>query len=101
VNKIILNWQRPLWEGDKEVAKRSGRDEPMWVAIYKCTEVMPGISLYSYLTSNQQKRYVFLIISYVFSTTKSETRVQQVLLRSRGWRDGRGGTRGGTINVYT
>jgi hypothetical protein len=33
VNIIILNWQRPLWEGDQEVAKRSGRDEPMWVAI--------------------------------------------------------------------
>jgi hypothetical protein len=29
VNIVILNWQRPLWEGDQEVAKRSGRDEPM------------------------------------------------------------------------
>jgi hypothetical protein len=26
---IILNWQRLLWEGDREVVKRSGRDEPM------------------------------------------------------------------------
>jgi hypothetical protein len=31
VNIVILNWQRPLWEGDQEVVKRSGRDEPMWV----------------------------------------------------------------------
>jgi hypothetical protein len=29
VNKVILNWQRPLREGDEEVAKRSSREEPM------------------------------------------------------------------------
>jgi hypothetical protein len=29
--------------------KRSGRDEPMWVAIHKCMEAMLGISLSSYL----------------------------------------------------
>jgi hypothetical protein len=29
VNKVILNWPRLLWEGDYEVVKRSGRDEPM------------------------------------------------------------------------
>jgi hypothetical protein len=46
---VILNWQRPLWEEDQEVVKRSGRGEPMWVATYKCMEAMLGISLYSYL----------------------------------------------------
>jgi hypothetical protein len=40
----IEECQRPLWEGDQEVAKRSGR-EPMWVAIFKCLEAMLGISL--------------------------------------------------------
>jgi hypothetical protein len=49
VNEVILNWQRPLWEGDQEVMKRSGIDEPMWVSIYKCMEATLGISLYSYL----------------------------------------------------
>jgi hypothetical protein len=49
VNIVILNWQRPLWEGDQEVVKRSGRDDPMWVAIHMCMEPMLGISLYSYL----------------------------------------------------
>jgi hypothetical protein len=49
VNIVILNWQRPLWEGDQEVVKRSGRDEPMWVATHKCMEAMLGISLYRYL----------------------------------------------------
>jgi hypothetical protein len=29
--------------------KRSGRDEPMWIAILKCMEAMLGICLYSYL----------------------------------------------------
>jgi hypothetical protein len=33
-NIIILNWQRPVWKGDQEVTKRSGRDEPVWVAIH-------------------------------------------------------------------
>jgi hypothetical protein len=46
---VILNWQRPLWEGDHEIAKKSGRDEPMWVAVYMCMEAILGISLYSYL----------------------------------------------------
>jgi hypothetical protein len=48
-DKVILNWQRPLWEGDQEVVKSSGRDEPMWVAVHKCIKAMLGISLYSYL----------------------------------------------------
>jgi hypothetical protein len=49
--------------------KRSGRDEPTWVVIHICMEAMLGISLYSYL-----------IISYVFSSTKSENkRAEQVL----------------------
>jgi hypothetical protein len=45
VNIVILNWQRPIWEGDQEVVKRSGRDKPMWVAIHKCMEAVLGISL--------------------------------------------------------
>jgi hypothetical protein len=49
VNKVILNWQRPLWEGDWEEVKRSGGDEPMWAVIHKCMEAKVGISLYIYL----------------------------------------------------
>jgi hypothetical protein len=48
-DQIILNWQRSLCEGDQEIVKRTGRDEPLWVAIHKCMETMLGISLYSYL----------------------------------------------------
>jgi hypothetical protein len=32
----------------QEVGKRSGRDEPMWIAIHKYMEATLGISLYSY-----------------------------------------------------
>jgi hypothetical protein len=48
VNKVILNF-KTLCEGDQEVVKRSGGDEPMWVVIHKCMEANLGISLYSYL----------------------------------------------------
>jgi hypothetical protein len=45
---LKLNCQRPIWEGDQEVVNRSGRDEPIWVAIHKYVEAVLGISLYSY-----------------------------------------------------
>jgi hypothetical protein len=45
-------------------------------------EAMLGISLYSYPISNEQKHYVFLIIAYVFSSTKLEKRAEQVLPRN-------------------
>jgi hypothetical protein len=31
---VILNWQRPLQEGDQAVVKRSGRDESIRVVIH-------------------------------------------------------------------
>jgi hypothetical protein len=45
MNKVTLNWQRPLWEGGQEIAKMSGGNEPMWVVIHMCMEAMLG-SLY-------------------------------------------------------
>jgi hypothetical protein len=78
VNIVILNWPRPLWEGDQEVVKRSGRDELMWVLIHMCMEAMLGISLYSYL-SQTSKNAVFLIIAYVFSSTKLRKRADHLL----------------------
>jgi hypothetical protein len=41
--------QRPRWEGEQEVVKRSGRDEPIQVVIHMCMEATLEISLYSYL----------------------------------------------------
>jgi hypothetical protein len=64
--------------------KRSGRNEPKWVAIHMYMEAMLGISLYSYLHLKLQKRYVFLIFSYVFSSTKSENRRENRTQGERG-----------------
>jgi hypothetical protein len=85
-NIVILNWQRPLWEGDQEVAKTSGRDESIRVVIHMCMETTQGISLYSDLYLNLAKHHAFLFILYVFSSTKSENkRAEQVLSGGRGW----------------
>jgi hypothetical protein len=43
-----------------------------------------GISLYNYPYLKLPKHYVFLIIAYVFSSTKLEKRAEQVLLGSEG-----------------
>jgi hypothetical protein len=71
------------WEGDRQVVKRSGRDEPIRVVIHMCMEAMLGISLYSYLYLNLAKMLSFLL-SLVFSSTKLEKRAEQVLPRSEG-----------------
>jgi hypothetical protein len=52
-------------------------------------EAILGISLYSYPYFNYQKCFVFLIIAYVFSSTKLEKRAEQVLPGSQGGK-GRG-----------
>jgi hypothetical protein len=90
-NKVILNWQRPLWEGDHEIVKRSGRDKPMWVSIHKCMETMLGIA-YLYLYPKLAK---MLCPSYYLLFLFNK-RAAQVL-------PGRGGGRGGRgpNNVYT
>jgi hypothetical protein len=49
-------------------------------------EAMVGISLYTHPYLNEQKHYVFLIIAYVFSSTKLEKRAEQVLPGSKGIR---------------
>jgi hypothetical protein len=59
--------------------KRSGGDESIRVLIYMRIETMLGISLYSYLYLNLQQHYVFLIIAYVYFSTKLEKRAEQVL----------------------
>jgi hypothetical protein len=99
--------------------KRSGRDEPVWVETHMCMVTTLGIPLYSYLHLKLANMlclsyyllYVFLIISYVFSSTKLEKRAEQVMPGSEGSGEegerkrgvgGKGvGGRGGPKNVYT
>jgi hypothetical protein len=76
VNKEILNWQRPLWEGEKEVVKRSGRDKPMWVALHMCMEAMLGIYLYSYLYLKLAKTLCisYYLLGFLFNKIREEGR---------------------------
>jgi hypothetical protein len=68
-------------------------------------EAMLGISLYSYPYLKLQKCYVFLIIAYVFSSTKLEKRAEQILPGSKGGegeKEGAGGrVRNDPNNVCT
>jgi hypothetical protein len=54
-------------------------------------EAMLGISLCSCPYLNQQKRFVFLVITYAFSSTKLEKRAEQVVPGSEGGGRGKGG----------
>jgi hypothetical protein len=81
---VILNWQRPLWEGDQGLVKSSGRGEPMWVVIQMCMEAMLGISRYSYLHLKLAKTLCLSYYLLCFSSKKSEKKkVEQVLPGSR------------------
>jgi hypothetical protein len=68
-------------------------------------EAMLGISLYSCPYLNWKNLFVFLIIDYVFSSTKLKKRAEQFLPASEGgWgrEKGRGGwERNGPNNVCT
>jgi hypothetical protein len=59
-----------------EIDKRSGRDEPMWVAIPKCIEAAQSISLYSYSYFKLAKTMSFLL-SLMFSFQQN--------WKTRGW----------------
>jgi hypothetical protein len=100
MNKVISNWQRPLWEGNQEVMKKSGRDEPMWVAKHKCMEGMQGISLDSCLYLKLVKTICLSYYRLCFHFNKTgEQEVGTNSAQTRG-----GGKRveeGGTNNVYT
>jgi hypothetical protein len=71
---------------DKEVMKRSGRDEPVCVAIHKCIEAMLGISLYSYLYLKLAKTLSFSLSFMLFSYKigEQEGRTLEVELVSGG-----------------
>jgi hypothetical protein len=60
---------------DQEVVKRSGREEPVWVAIHKCMEAMLGISLYLKLAKMLCLSY---LSSFLFNKIR-EQRAEQVL----------------------
>jgi hypothetical protein len=100
MNIVILNWQRPLWEGGQEVVKRSGRDELVWVAIHKCMEAKLRISLYSYLYPKLAKMLClsYYLLCFLFNKIREEGGTGSAWK----WEVGDGGWReGGTNNEYT
>jgi hypothetical protein len=64
-------------------------------------EAMLGLSLYTHLYLKTAKCYAFLIISYVFSSTKLEKQAEQVLPGSEGVRGQVTGGKDGSNNIYT
>jgi hypothetical protein len=56
----------------------------MWVAIHTCMEATLRIPLCSSFYLKLAKNSIFLIISYVFSSTKSENKVGKQVLPGRG-----------------
>jgi hypothetical protein len=89
VNKVLFNWQRPLWEGDQEVVKRSGRDEPIQVVIHMCMEAMVGISLYRhlYLKLAKKLRLSYYLLCFLFNKIGEEARTGSAW-KQGGWRGG-------------
>jgi hypothetical protein len=81
VNIVILNLQRPLWEGDQEVVKRYRRDEPTGAVIHICMEAIQGI--YSYLYLKLAKTLCFSYLLYFFPIKSENKSAYQFL--PRGW----------------
>jgi hypothetical protein len=89
----------PLWEGNQEVVKRSGRDEPIRVVIHMYMEAMLGISLYNYPYLKLAKMLClsYYCLRFLFNKIGEEART------GSSWKRGGGKVRGrdGTNNVYT
>jgi hypothetical protein len=54
-------------------------NESTWVVTHLYRKAIPGISLYSCPYLNYQKCYVFLIITYFYSSMELEKSAEQVL----------------------
>jgi hypothetical protein len=85
---VILNWQRPVWEGDQKVVKRSGRVEPMWFVIHMCMEAMLGIFLCTHLYLKLAK---MLCLSYYLLCFLFRKIGEQELGAGSAWKRGRVG----------
>jgi hypothetical protein len=60
--------------GREEVVKRSGRDEPMWVAIHMCTEAKLGIShcSYHYLKLSKMLCFSYYFFCFLFNKIRKQ-----------------------------
>jgi hypothetical protein len=67
------------------IAKRSGRDESVWVAIHKCMETTQGISLYSYLYLKPAKLPCFSYYLLYFSLLQNQRTGGRNRFCTQGW----------------
>jgi hypothetical protein len=67
--------------------KRSGRDEPMWVAIHMYMEAMLGISLYSFLYLKLAKMVClsYYLLCLLFKKIGEQEGPERVEGRARRW----------------
>jgi hypothetical protein len=72
VNKVVLNWLRPLWEGDQEIEKRPGRNELMWVSVHMCMEAKLGIFLYFYLKLLKTLCLFYYLSCFLFNKIREQ-----------------------------
>jgi hypothetical protein len=81
----MLNWQSPLWEVDKEIVKKSSRDELIWVVIHISMEARLGISLYSYPYLKLAKRLClsYYLLGFLFNKIGEEGRTGSVWKQER------------------
>jgi hypothetical protein len=78
--RTCLSMGKSLWAGDREVVKRSGRDEPIRVVIHTCMEAVLGLSLYSYLYLKLAKILSFLLsLCLLFNKIGEEGRTGSAL----------------------
>jgi hypothetical protein len=80
------------------VAGRFGRNETIWIAIHKCMETTPGISLYSYLYHKPAKMlclFFYYLLCFLFNKIRKEGRTGSA------WKLGVGSGRGGGTNIET
>jgi hypothetical protein len=74
---------------DQALVKRSGRDEPIWIVVHMCMEVMLGISLYSYLYLKLAKMLClsYYLLCFLFNKIGEEGR------KGSAWKQEGGGER--------
>jgi hypothetical protein len=90
-----------VWEVDKEVMKRSGRDQPIWVVIHKCMKAMLRISLYLYLKLAKTLCLSYYCLCILFNKIGEEGRTGSAWKQGMGGERQEAGWRDGSNNVCT
>jgi hypothetical protein len=61
-------------EGDQEIVKRSGRDEPVWIVKHKCKETRISLHSYLYLKLAKMLCLSYYLFCFLFNKIGEEGR---------------------------